>query len=209
MTEGMLSYVFCTLLVSLSKQMTQKRKNQSLIFFLLGIMYLSKQFLSLITLLIVLFYLLNKSTRKYAIYGLSGFTIKELSSYFHFKNITKNYHLKEIDFLDAIQDLILLRDVKLENILIITKNLFLDKPFSILMLYFFILLILYFFKFRFSNKDINLYTYTILINLIFVFTLYISIWRNMELESPIRYMLNFLHLLLVTQVKFIDELSNS
>ncbi len=209
MSEGMLSYLFCTLLVSLSKQMTQKSKNQNLIFFLLGIMYLSKQFLSLIALLIILFYLLNKKTRKYAIYGLSGLTIKELSSYFHFKDITKNYHLREIDFLDTIQDLILLRDVKLENILIIIRNLLLDKPFSILMFYFFILLILYFLKFRFSNKDINLYTFSILINLIFVFILYISIWRNMELESPIRYMLNFLHLLLITQVKFIDELRNS
>ena len=209
MSEGMLSYLFCTLLVSLSKQMTQKSKNQNLIFFLLGIMYLSKQFLSLIALLIILFYLLNKKTRKYAIYGLSGLTIKELSSYFHFKNITKNYHLREIDFLDTIQDLILLRDVKLENILIIIRNLLLDKPFSILMFYFFILLILYFLKFRFSNKDINLYTFSILINLLFVFILYISIWRNMELESPIRYMLNFLHLLLITQVKFIDELINS
>lgn len=209
MTEGMVNYLFCTLLVSLSKQMTQKQKNQGLIFFLLGIMYFSKQFLSTIALLIILFYLLNKSTRKYAIYGLSGLTIKELSSYFHFKNLTKNYHLREVDFLDTIQDLLLLRDVKLENILIIIKNLFLDKPFSILMIYFFILFILYFFKFRFLNKDINLYTSSILINLVFVFILYISIWRNMELESPIRFMLSFLHLLLITQFKFIDELSNS
>ena len=80
-----MNYLFCTLLVSLSKQMTQKQNNQSFIFFLLGIMYFSKQFLSTIALLIILFYLLNKSTRKYAIYGLSGLIIKELSLYFHFK----------------------------------------------------------------------------------------------------------------------------
>ena len=210
MTEGMVNYLFCTLLVSLSKQMTQKQNNQSFIFFLLGIMYFSKQFLSTIALLIILFYLLNKSTRKYAIYGLSGLIIKELSLYFHFKNITRNYHLRDVDFLDTIQDLILLRDVKLENILIIIKNLFIDKPFSILMIYFFILFIIYFFKFRFLNKDINLYTSSILINLVFVFIIYISIWRNVEdLESPIRFMLSFLYLLLVTQFKFIDELSNS
>ena len=173
-------------------------------------MYFSKQFLSTIALLIILFYLLNKSTRKYAIYGLSGLIIKELSLYFHFKNITRNYHLRDVDFLDTIQDLILLRDVKLENILIIIKNLFIDKPFSILMIYFFILFIIYFFKFRFLNKDINLYTSSILINLVFVFIIYISIWRNVEdLESPIRFMLSFLYLLLVTQFKFIDELSNS
>ena len=206
----MVNYLFCTLLVSLSKQMTQKQNNQSFIFFLLGIMYFSKQFLSTIALLIILFYLLNKSTRKYAIYGLSGLIIKELSLYFHFKNITRNYHLRDVDFLDTIQDLILLRDVKLENILIIIKNLFIDKPFSILMIYFFILFIIYFFKFRFLNKDINLYTSSILINLVFVFIIYISIWRNVEdLESPIRFMLSFLYLLLVTQFKFIDELSNS
>ena len=78
------------------------------------------------------------------------------------------------------------------------------------MIYFFILFIIYFFKFRFLNKDINLYTSSILINLVFVFIIYISIWRNVEdLESPIRFMLSFLYLLLVTQFKFIDELSNS
>ena len=36
------------------------------------------------------------------------------------------------------------------------------------------------------------------LNIIFVFLIYISVWQNMELESPIRYFLNNLHLLIAS-----------
>lgn len=208
MTEGLLSYLFSVLLISLNKSMRSNNKSAYITFFLLGTLYLSKQFISLLSILIVLFFLIGKRSRKYAIFGFSGIVIKELSSFFHFKNITKNYHLKETDLIDTVLDFIFLRDLKLENIITILKNLFLDKPFFILMIYFFILLFAYILNSNMYVEDLKLYSLTILLNLIFIFLLYISIWRNMELESPIRYMLNLLHLLIFTQFRFIDEVRN-
>ena len=48
---------------------------------------------------------------------------------------------------------------------------------------------------KFKNKDnfeINMYFLSIILNFSFIFILYISAWREMELESPIRYMYSFL-----------------
>ena len=87
----------------------------------------------------------------------------------------------------------------------IIKNLLLDKPISFI---FFLLLIL-----LFSNlvrkKKLNFETYTYLgtigLNFILIFLLYISVWQNMELESPIRYILNLLHLVLISLFILLDK----
>ena len=44
------------------------------------------------------------------------------------------------------------------------------------------------------------------LNIVLVFLLYISVWRNMELESPIRYFLNYFHLILITTFQNIEML---
>ena len=54
-----------------------------------------------------------------------------------------------------------------------------------------------------------LFTFLISMNFILIFILYISIWRNAELESPIRYMLNLLHLIFYSQFIMIDKVSES
>ena len=154
---------------------------------------------------IICFCLIYKSTRRYAFYGMFGIILKELSYLFYFKYLIKNYHLKEIDFVDTIFDLLLLRNVRLENLKIILENLYYDKPFSLILAMFFTLMIAHFYKQKLRYKEINFYTLIILLNFIFIFILYISIWRNMELESPIRYMLNLLHITIFTQLKVIDK----
>lgn len=208
MTEGTLSYLFTTLIVSLGKTYKDGSNNLNIIFFFLGLLYLSKQFISLISLITIILFLLNKKVSKFALFGFSGLIIKEISYLTFFQNIEKNYHLKEVNFVDTIFDLLLLRDVKLENIYIIFKNLFIDKPITIIFIYFIFLCIYYFLKVEDFNSEIFLYLVPIFINLIFVLVLYVSIWRNMELESPIRYLLNFLHLVLVVQFKIIDFLKS-
>ena len=45
-------------------------------------------------------------------------------------------------------------------------------------------------------------------NFLLVFLLYVSVWRNMELESPIRYFLNLLHLTIVYEFLMIEEIKN-
>tara|TARA_Y100000389_G_scaffold167704_1_gene172993 strand:+ start:933 stop:2378 length:1446 start_codon:yes stop_codon:yes gene_type:complete len=208
MAEGSLSYIFCTILISLTDQIKKTPKSSRFIFLLLGFLYLSKQFISILTLLIVIYFILKKLTRRYALFGLIGFLVKELSYESYFSNLIKNYHMKEIDYKDTVLDLLLFRDVKFENLRIILDNLYIDKPISIIFLIFFITVIVSQKIYRLKYTEVNFFSSIILINYLLIFTLYISIWRNMELESPIRYMLNLLHLNLFTEFYILNDYVN-
>lgn len=171
----------------------------SLIFcFLLGSLYFLKQFNSVILLfLFVVLFLLDYKNLSLA-FLFSGVIIKELLYMFVFTDIGKDHHIRQIDLVDTILDLLLLRDLELVNIYLILKNLLIDKPLTILVVVFFTTIFL-------NNKRDTTYifkdfAYFMIINLNFVLiiALYISVWQNMELDSPIRYVLNFIHLLLVS-----------
>lgn len=205
MTEGTLSYLFCVLTVSIVKSTNEKGSNKLLIFVLIGILYFSKQFISLLSLVVIIFFLLNKKIRPYAWVGFFGLLLKEVSYISYFSKVTKNFHLVEVDLIDTFFDLLLLRDLKLENVKIIFQNLAIDIPLTLILIYLVILSIFYLIMNGTKDKDFNLYTLLITINFLLVFILYVSIWRDAELESPIRYMLNLLHLVLFSQFKIIDN----
>ena len=208
MTEGSLSYLFCVLIVSARTSYDKNDKTQIISYFLLGMLYLAKQFISILALMNIIFFLFSKKSRKYAIAGFSGVIFKEVSYLTFFNGITKNYHLEEVDLLDTFFDFLYLRDLKISNISEIFKNLFLDKPISILFLYLIAFGVLYFYKNGFKNHEITNYLIIIVSNFILIFLLYVSLWKNMELETPIRYMLNLLFLILITKFKIINMNKN-
>jgi len=206
MTEGVVGYVFATLLLSILKNNFNVYKGNAYSFFLFGLLFIAKQFISTISILIILSMVFIKLKRKFIIFGIFGIILKEVSFLTYFKELTKNYHLKEVDILDTVFDILLLRNLKLDNIQVIIKNLFLDKPFSFITLIFFIFLFIYIFYFKLEDIELNFIAFAILLNYLFVILLYISIWKNMELESPIRFFLNMYPLTLYFQIKVIDKL---
>ena len=205
MTEGVLSYLFVVLFLSCLKQLNNLSKSSYLVFFLMGLLYLSKQFFSILSIVLIVIFIIKNSSRKFAIAGLFGFFLKEVRQVFYFKDIEKDYHLKEVDLIDTFFDLILLRDLKINNIALIIKNLTVDIPVFLLFLYLVFLTILYFYYFRFKHESENLIAFIVYLNFLFIFILYITIWRSMELETPIRYMLNLLPVSLYLQFKIIDK----
>ena len=208
MTEGTLSYLLAAILMSVVQTKNKGSKNLQLVFLLLGTLYLAKQFISLLSLIAVIYFLFLKETRKFAVFGFFGLILKELSFVTVFKNLTKNYHLKQIDLIDTFFDLILFRDLKISNIQTILRNLFLDKPSFLIFVIFFILLGIQILNKKAFNQDLVLYSSIVLINFLLVFLLYVSVWRNMELESPISYFLNLLHLTIVYEFLMIEEIKN-
>ena len=208
MTEGTLSYLLAAILMGVVQTKNKGSKNLRLVFLLLGTLYLAKQFISLLSLIAVIYFLFLKETRKFAVFGFFGLILKELSFVTVFKNVTKNYHLKQIDLIDTFFDFILFRDLKISNIQTILRNLFLDKPSFLIFLIFFILLGILILKNKAFNKDLVIYSSIVLINFLLVFLLYVSVWRNMELESPIRYFLNLLHLTIIFEFLMIEEIKN-
>ena len=172
---------------------------------LLGLLYFTKQFFSIICLLLVLYISINQKNKKFLAFGFSGLTLKELLFEVVFPGISSSRHLSQIDIPDMIGDIFLFRDLKLENISLILKNVFIDKPLTIILIG---LIVLYLYE-VYVKQNINTFThvfYTIIaINVIFIFTLYVSVWQNMELESPVRYILSFLHLKLVSISTIIEN----
>ncbi len=206
MTEGVLSYLFAVLFFSCLKQLDGLSKSSYMIFFLMGLLYLSKQFFSTLAVSLIIIFTFKKSTRKYAFLGYFGIFLKEIRQLFFFRDIQKDYHLKEVDLVDTFFDLLFLRDLKINNIATIFKNLSVDIPILILFVYLFLLTIVYFWFFRFRDEKIIIPAATIYLNFLLIFILYITIWRTMELETPIRYMLNLLPIILCFEFKIIDQL---
>ena len=117
---------------------------------------------------------------------------------FVFSNVSKDHHIRQIDIIDTIGDLILLRDLKFSNIFSILNNLFIDKPLVVVLVVFYLSMFLIFLQ-PFRNNLININLFLIVnLNLVLIFALYISAWQDMELDSPIRYILNLLHMALIS-----------
>ena len=120
--------------------------------------------------------------------------LKEFLYIFVFKEINSSHHLSQINIPLTLKELVTLKNLEFSNIFLIGKNIFVDKPLTMLLVGIIILYISY----KFSNKvvpdQINIYISIILFNIFCILTLYISAWKNMELESPIRFIWSFLHL---------------
>jgi len=170
------------------------KQNMRIIFVVFGMLYFTKQFLSLIVIIFLIVILFNENYKKFVLFGFFGMALKEFLYIFVFKEINSSHHLSQIDIPLTLKELATLKNLEFSNIFLIGKNIFVDKPLTMLLVGIIILYISY----KFSNKvvpaQINIYISVILFNIFCILTLYISAWKNMELESPIRFIWSFLHL---------------
>ncbi len=208
MSEGLVSLFTAILIITAINNTNNPKDLDYKIFLLLGVMYFSKQFNSTLIVILTLFLFLFKGRNKLILFGLSGVALKELLFLFVFSDVSKDHHIRQMDIQDTVLDLLLFRDLKIQNIFSILQNLWIDKPLVIL---FFI----FYFSFIYSKifiKKFELQTdliFTLInLNVVFVFLIYISVWQNMELESPIRYFLNNLHLLIISTLLSIESAKN-
>ena len=197
MSEGIVSLFTAVLIFYVFDNIERNNFVDYLSIFLLGFLYFSKQFNSSIVLFSIIVLIFYKEKKLLTAIGFSGFLLKELLFVFVFPEISKEHHIRQIDLQDTFIDLLILRDLKFENILLILKNLWIDKPITILLLIFYMTFLLNSVILKKVNTSDILLFLLVNLNLILIFSLYISAWQNMELESPIRYILNFFHLTLV------------
>ena len=208
MSEGLVSLFTAILTISVINNTNNSKELDYKIFLLFGIMYFSKQFNSSLVLITILFLFFMKRRSKIVLFGFSGIVLKELLYLFVFTEVSKDHHIKQIDVRDTIFDLLLFRDLQIQNIFSILQNLWKDKPIVIL---FFIFYFSYIYSRIFVRKfelQTDLIFILINLNIVFVFLIYISVWQNMELESPIRYFMNYLHLLVISIFLVIEKTKN-
>ena len=208
MSERVASYLFIGVLVCLYQQQKLSSYSNYIVLFIFGFLYYTKQFFSILVLILFLLHLFNKSYRKSSFILLLGFLFKQLTHLTYFKEIPQDHHIKQIDVIDTIIDLLLLRDLKIENIVLIFRNLVIDLPVTYFLFIFVLVTITNFLIYKYNTFEMRIYSVLSLLNLIFIFCLYVSVWRDMELESPIRYIYSFIPIycvMFIISVKNIKE----
>lgn len=209
MGEGITSYFFAVSIISVFLSIKNQNKFTYIVFLLFGTMYFTKQFVTFIVLGLIFLFIIYKKTRKYAVFAFIPLFINEVNLLFPLSFSRRDAYASNFDFKDTILDLLTNTNLKPENAYQIFSNFLVDKPVT----YLFLLLIGSSFLVYFSHKSLDLETVTylsiILINIIFILTLYISAWRNMpELDSPIRYVLNLLHLTIIVTFMNLNKIYN-
>ena len=137
MSERIAGYLFAGILLTLFSVEKPSFTEISFIYFILSFVYLTKQFFSVIVLISIVWFYFNKHFRKAIIFLASALVINDIAYRTYFLAIPQEHHLRQIDMRDTLLDLLLLRDLRLQNILEIFKNLWIDKPMTYLILIFF------------------------------------------------------------------------
>ena len=158
-------------------------------------MGLTKQFVSITFLIFCLVAILFSENRKTISLALIPYISNYFYQYFYFRNLNQFTYTNDLDFKDLLLDLILFRDLQFSNIPKILSNLFIDRPTTLLFIYFLGITAVVLYKknnYNYFNFTLLSYLYS---NFIFVFILYISYWKNIEIQSSYRYFMNMFLLL--------------
>jgi hypothetical protein len=207
MSERIAGYLMAGILITLLKNKNFSLPEICFIFFILSFIYNTKQFFSLITLILFFIFLFNQKYKNGAFFIFSALVVRELSYFTYFLEVPRDHHLRQIDVRDTITDLLLFRDLKITNLIEITKNLWIDKPMTYILLLTFTLFIIASYKNK-TSFELNIFSFVSILNVFLILILYISVWRDMELESPVRYIYSFLIFYLIIISESLDALQN-
>jgi len=205
MLEGFVSLFFAIMIYYFYKHIHSNDKNSIYYFISFGSLVLSKNFISLIVILLI-FYSLKfiKQNRKVVFSFIVYFSYIVYQKIF-FSNLQNFAYTNEINFRELLFDLILLRNLQFDNITNIIKQFLIDKPTSLIVL-FFLLINFYIFisKKRLSNTVFLIFIIS-LTNYLLVNILYISYWQNVEFESSYRYLMSCFHIIFLSNIVNLDE----
>lgn len=206
MSERVASFIFLGLLICLFEFNSDNNKNLNLIYFVFSFVFVTKQFFSILIIFIFFITLISNKYRKYSYLLLSSFFIRQIIHSSYLSEVPTEHHIRQIDLMDTIFDLLFIRDLQFKNVFTILQNLFIDKPSTYIILLFFFLNILQLLLMK-QNVELENLIYFVLstLNFLFIILLYISVWKNMELESPIRYIYSFIPVYIFSVVKILDN----
>jgi len=200
MIEGIVSF-FISVYIFNFFQMYKMKNSTSFLFFLsFGGMVLTKNFVSLISLMVIvvsIFFLREN------IFLVLSFVIYSLNLFYqkiYFSELQNFAYTSEIDFKDLIFDFIYLRDLDFTKASDILNQFFIDKPTTYIVVVFLIINLFTFRKFGINFNTNELMFIFVILNYILVNLLYVSVWRNMEFESSYRYIISCFHMIFVSLV---------
>lgn len=198
MIEGIVSFVSGVLIIQYKKFLNDTSINSILFFLCLGCLPLTKNFISLISLILIIFGIIFI---KQNVTILSSFIVYSFFLFYQIiysSTIQKFAYTRDLNYKDLFFDLILLRDLKLSNVKNIFNQLVIDKPFTYILIVFLVInLINISYKIEFRVSDLFIF-FLVITNYLLINILYISYWQEVEFESSYRYIMNTFHLIFIS-----------
>jgi len=208
MIEGVVSFLISVYLYNFLQMYKSKNIKSFLFFLCFGGMVLTKNFVSLICLLLIICSVLFL---KKNILLLGSFVVYAFNLFYqkiYFSQLQSVAYTSEIDFKDLFFDFIYLRDINFTNIRNIFEQFLIDKPTTYIVLGFLIVNIVNQFKYKKESQTDNLLFGFVLLNYILVNLLYISYWKNVEFESSYRYIISCFHLIFISLIINFSKFEN-
>ena len=205
MLEGLISFIFGVYLYHSNRHLSVKLSRKSLLFFILfSALFESKEFLSTLGFIYILYLFLWKRN-----FNTSGSIIIFGIQYLYSKIYT--YGSSEFAYLDGRGPLDLVIDIlNFENIDIniiseIINQFYIDKVTTYIFICFILISLIRFrsFHHRVENKLITI----VVMNIVFIFILYTNWWKNIEIESSFRYFINSIYLIFIAIGLKMDKFS--
>lgn len=195
MIEGIVSF-FIGVLIFNYLRMSKIQNLKSFFFFLtFGGMVLTKNFISLISLIVIISSIFFIKRNYYILAGFLVFGANLAYQNIYFLSYQNFAYTSEIPFRDLLFDLLFFRNLDFINIYDIINQLLIDKPISYLIFIFLSVNLIDILnnKKQFSQEIFILLF--VLTNYVLINLLYISYWKNVEIESSYRYFISCFHLI--------------
>ena len=202
MLEGLVSFLFATFVINISKGKLQKASVTENSFFILflSLLIFSKQFIETIVLIVLLYIFLVIRDKVSTLPFLVIIFINQIYNRIYFNSLI------DIEYIDRplseiILDIVLLRNANWQNV----NNIVL-KVFEYKFIFFSLILIILFLKY--TNNISQISSVLIAINLFLIVLLYVFVWQDIEYDSSLRYIMNTGHLIFIclfTQFDFYQK----
>ena len=136
MIEGIVSFLIGVFLLNLEKYISIYNFKSSVFYLYFGSLILTKNFSSLLILFTVLIGLLFYKKNKAFILSTVVYGSYIIYQKIYLSNLQSVAYTNEIDFGDLILDILLLRNLDLNNVINILRQIYIDKPLSYVFLLF-------------------------------------------------------------------------
>lgn len=205
MLEGLVSFFIAVYIFNFVKFKESRAKFSNLFYLFFGTMALTKQFVSLTFLLFCLIGFIIFKNKINFLVAFIPFTLNNVYQFIYLRKTNYVTYTNDLDYVDLFLDILFFRDLNIHNIYLIIRNFWIDKPTSLIFIYFFLFLL---FNVLVNKKNTEIYylkNFFIIVNIVLVFILYISYWQNIELESSYRYILNMFYLIYIGLISDLDS----
>ncbi len=206
MLEGTVSFLFAALVINLNKYLTRKLNIKSLTYFsFFSCLFFTKQFISLISLFLIVYVFLRYRNVN-ALIGLIFYFADFIYKTIYTPNVEGFELLNGTNSIELLRDVILFNNLELSNIVKIITQLLIDRPVSYVIFLFFVLNLFRIYKYQLDQPNLNLYFFIIVINFILIFLLYAVWWKDFGIQSSFRYIMNVFYLLFMGLIKNFNDL---